>query len=193
MGRRLDRAIRLVLAAPLLVALVIHGSTKRGQVIFPQTEAGRGYINDAGSFVTNDYVHVDFVTRIVPSSANLLVDYREVASTNAEDFASLVSTTFAEFTVPQDIPFGNATNFNFYIYTDWTPGPSVQTNGVLHANWGKSLNDADGRNHGLIIGIPVQTTVWLGAEMVGTPGGTNSPTSSSAELIDRQKQKGKSE
>lgn len=193
MGRRLDRFVRLVLAAPLAAALVIHGSTKRGQVYFPQTEAERGYINDAGSFVTNDHVHVDFVTRIVPSSANLLIDYREVASTNEEDFVSLVSTTFAEFPVPQDIPFGNATNFNFYVYTDWTPGPSVKTNGVLHANWGKSLNDAEGREHGLVIGIPVQTTVWLGAEMVGTPGGTNSLTASSSELIDQQKQKGKSE
>lgn len=193
MGRRLDRFVRLVLAAPLAAALVIHGSTKRGQVYFPQTEAERGYINDAGSFVTNDHVHVDFVTRIVPSSANLLIDYREVASTNAEDFVSLVSTTFAEFPVPQDIPFGNATNFNFYVYTDWTPGPSVQTNGVLHANWGKSINDAEERGRGIAVGIPVQATVWLGAEMVGTPGGTNSLTASSSELIDQQNQKGKSE
>ena len=103
-----------------------------GRVYFPFTDPETKYLLDSGSYVTNDYVHVDFTRFLVPDSANLYVDACPVASTNvAMDSFSVWEGTFAEFNPPQDIPYDAASNFNFYVYTDWTPGPAVHTNGVL--------------------------------------------------------------
>ncbi len=174
MGRRLDRALRLALCAPLVAALVIHGSTKRATVSFPPTEAGVAYLVDRGSYVADDHVHLDWVRRIVPDDADLVVERRPLASTNAQEWAAFVTSAFADFAVPTNLPCAAATGWNWQVWADWTPPPSVLTNGVLHANWGRSLNDAEERGRGIAVGIPVQATVWLNADMVGTPGGTNS-------------------
>ena len=103
-----------------------------GRVYFPFTDPETKYLVDSGSYVTNDYVHVDFTRFLAPDSANLYVDACPVASSNVTaDSFSVWEGTIGEFAAPRDIPYSAATNFNWYVYTDWTPGPAVHTNGVL--------------------------------------------------------------
>lgn len=127
-----------VLVLVFVCGMGYYGATKNAgilaRVIFQYTDIESRYIVDNGSFVTNDYVHIDFNRYVAPGSGELRIDYYPL-DTAQEDIAdvaeNLVSTTFDEFPVPADIAFENATNYHFVVYTTWTPGPSVHTNGVL--------------------------------------------------------------
>ncbi len=159
----LERAFLAVLAVPF----IIHGSTKpstpaTGTVTFLRTDADVQYFTDRGSYTTNDYVYVDFTTHpIVPPSANFYGEYRELAATNETDWVEIVNTTIGDFSPPQSIAFPNATNYNWRFYTDWTPGPSVVTNGVLHVNWGVPVTP---QSPDTVIGLPVRTELELQKE-----------------------------
>ena len=103
-----------------------------GRVYFPFTDPETRYLVDHGSYVTNDCVHLDFSRFLLPDSAMLYVDACPVASTNATaDIFSVWEGTVGEFGAPRDLLYDAATNFNWYVYTDWTPGPAFHTNGVL--------------------------------------------------------------
>lgn len=173
-------ARRVFLAATAGAAAYAGAKAGRPTVSYPPTEAGQAYLVDRGSYVTNDFVHVDFTRRIVPDDAALVIERREVASTNAADWAVYLETTFAAFAVPTNLPCANATNWNWAIWADWTPPPSVQTNGVLHADWGRTTRDASLRAAGLAVGVPVRSSAWLDGRLVGTPGGTNGMASASS-------------
>ena len=174
-----DRAVRYALLVPFVAGMIVYGSTK-ARVTYPMTEAGRSYLVDRGSYVTNDFVHIDFERRIVPDDAALVIERRGVASTNDTDWAEFLRTTFAAFAVPADIPCAGATNWTWIVYADWAPGPSVHTNGILEAKWGVSARDAAHRAERLAVGVPAQTTVWADGEMLGTPGGTNALSGATA-------------
>ena len=163
-----DRVAKAVFVAAALTG-VLYGGSKRATVSYPQTEAGRAYLVDRGSYVTNDYVHIDFERRIVPDDAALVVERREVASTNDTDWAEVVRTTFAAFAVPTNLPCANATNWCWIVYADWTPPPSVHTNGILEVKWGTSRKDAALRARGLAVGIPAQTGIALGGGRLAVP------------------------
>ena len=167
-----DRAAKAVFLAAALAG-VLYGGSKRAPVSYPQTEEGRQYLVNRGSYVSDDYVHIDFERRIVPDDAALVIERREVASTNDTDWAAFLRTTFAAFAVPTNLPCAHATNWNWVVYADWAPPPSVHTNGILEARWGTSTRDAELRAAGLAVGVPVQSTAWVGGEMAGTPGGAN--------------------
>ena len=166
-----DRLAKALLLAPFAVALFIHGATK--PVGFPPTEAGVRYLVDRGSYVTNDFVHLDWARRIVPDEADLVIERRPVASTNAADWAAFLETTFAAFSVPTNLPCPAATGWAWQVWADWTPPPAVQTNGMLHADWGLTTRDAAFRAAGLAVGVPAQSTAWGDGSLLGTPGGTN--------------------
>ena len=174
-----DRAVRYALLVPFVAGMIVYGSTK-ARVTYPMTEAGRAYLVDRGSYVTNDFVHIDFERRIVPDDAALVIERRVVASTNDTDWAEFLRTTFAAFAVPADLPCEGATNWTWIVYADWAPSPSVHTNGILEAKWGVSARDAAHRAERLAVGVPVQTTVWADGEMLGTPGGTNALSGATA-------------
>ena len=174
-----DRAVRFALLVPFVAGMIVYGSTK-ARVTYPMTEAGRAYLVDRGSYVTNDFVHIDFERRIVPDDAALVIERRGVASTNDTDWAEFLRTTFAAFAVPTDLPCAGATNWTWIVYADWAPGPSVHTNGILETEWGVSARDAAHRAEGLAVGVPAQTTVWADGEMLGTPGGTNALSGATA-------------
>ena len=174
-----DRAVRFALLVPFVAGMIVYGSTK-ARVTYPMTEAGRAYLVDRGSYVTNDFVHIDFERRIVPDDAALVIERRGVASTNDTDWAEFLRTTFAAFAVPTDLPCAGATNWMWIVYADWAPGPSVHTNGILEAKWGVSARDAAHRAERLAVGVPAQTTVWADGEMLGTPGGTNALSGATA-------------
>ena len=174
-----DRAVRYALLVPFVAGMIVYGSTK-ARVTYPMTEAGRSYLVDRGSYVTNDFVHIDFERRIVPDDAALVIERRGVASTNDTDWAEFLRTTFAAFAVPADIPCADATNWMWIVYADWAPEPSVPTHGILEAKWGGSARDAAHRAERLAVGVPAQTTVWADGEMLGTPGGTNALSGATA-------------
>lgn len=174
-----DRAVRCALLVPFVVGMIVYGSTK-ARVTYPMTEAGRAYLVDRGSYVTNDFVHIDFERRIVPDDAALVIERRVVASTNDTDWAEFLRTTFAAFAVPADLPCAGATNWTWIVYADWAPEPSVHTNGILEAKWGVSARDAAHRAERLAVGVPARTTVWADGEMLGTPGGTNALSGATA-------------
>lgn len=147
-------------AAFAAVATIYGGGKAR--VFYPQTDPDVAWLIDRGSYVTNDFVHVDFVRVVVPDAAPLYIDRRPVDSTNDTEWAEWITTTFAAFPVPQDIPLAAATNYDFAVYTTWTPGPAVETNGVWHANWGL---DRKARRYL----IPLRTSVRIDAEVIATP------------------------
>lgn len=120
------------------------------------------YLIDRGSYVTNDYVHVDFTTVVIPQTANLYVYRRQVDTTNDVDWTEHLATTIGEFNPPQDIQFASATNYNWMVFSDWTPGPAVETNGVWHAYWGLDQQ----RQESL---IPVRTMIRVDGEVIATP------------------------
>ena len=130
-----------------------------GMVEYPRTDADLAYLTDHGSYVTNDYIHIDFIRHpIVPDSAGFIVEVYELADTNYEHGVTLVETTFADFPVPCDVTMDNATNYNAICYTPWTPGPAVQTNGVWHTYWGEARG-GKGHDQGMLIAIPVRTEI----------------------------------
>lgn len=160
MGEKRIRVAFLLFAAGLtLFAGIKH---KVGGISYPYTDPEVRYLYDAGSYVTNDAVHVAFSRMIAPATAPLLIDYRQIDSTNDTDWVNHTTTTFAEFSNPCDLQFPAATNYNWIVYTTWTPGPSVQTNGVWHAYWG-----IDTKRKGYL--IPVRTCVRENGRVIATP------------------------
>lgn len=166
MKRTLDRikSFRLRLLATAFAAFMIWfaGGKHAGSVSYPRTDPLQSYLTDNGSFVTNDFVHVAYSRIIVPDSAPLVIERRRLDQTNDVDWVVHLETTIGAFPSPQDVYFAAATNWNWVVYTTWTPGPSVQTNGVWHAMWGKD------RKTGLHI-IPVRTAIRVDGETIATP------------------------
>ena len=165
---RLSRAVKGKVKGMHLVALALLGApltiygVRKGRITYPYTDYETRYLTDAGSYVTNDFVHVNFNRIIAPSSAPFYLTYRQVDSTNDMDWVVYIETTFAEFACPSNVPFANATNYDWLAYTTWTPGPTVQTNGVWHSYWGK-----DKMLHTHF--IPIRSSVRVDNETIATP------------------------
>ena len=90
------------------------------------------YLANDGSYATNDTVHVAFTQRaqgLDLSTSPVLVYAREMGSTNAAEWAELLPRRmFPAF--PADYTLANATNYNYAVYVDYVPPPTVHTNGV---------------------------------------------------------------
>ena len=127
--RRLGPAGRLALVAALAAA-TIYGGGKGGRVVVDDP-----YIEDAGSYLTNDWVHVAIAKRtpLLPADAEILVYARELASTNAADWVRLTPhLTYADHPFNYTLP--NATNHNVLVAASFIPAPTVHTNGVWSIN-----------------------------------------------------------
>ena len=157
---------RAVFCGAVVVACLFGGAKHTGSITYPKTDTDVAYLTDSGSYVTNDAVHVAFTRIIVPDTATFYLDYCALDGTNsagvATNWVNAKTATFADLTVPFDFAFAAATNYNWLAYTDWTPGPAVQTNGVWHAYWG--IDRKQGRYF-----IPVRTCVRDGGSVIATP------------------------
>lgn len=131
-----------------VVLATMYGGSKTGRVSVDDP-----YIRDAGSYVTNDFVHVAVAARFdfIPPTTEVLVFSRELAQTNAEDWVQLTRIEEGPYRLgefPLDIPFANATNYNFLIAADYIPAPTVHTNGVWSIKGfivpGTATNDTTG-------------------------------------------------
>ena len=59
-----------------ICGLVMYGGSKGTKTVsFPRTDIERAYLVDAGSYVSNDVVHVAFTTFLVPPEAPIFLAY----------------------------------------------------------------------------------------------------------------------
>ena len=150
-------------AALLVMVAVMYGGGKwTRNVNFPRTDIEQAYLVDAGSYVTNDMVHVAFTSFLVPQDAPIFLAYWPDGSTNETDMVTAYSATLAEFPRPLDFYFENAISNRWYCYTTWTPGPAVQTNGVWQTIW--MTDRREGRDL-----IPIRTWIELDGERIAPP------------------------
>lgn len=126
-AEKLPPSIRVSLA--LLAAwAVVYGGSKAPQ---GRVTVSDPYIADAGSYLTNDVVHVAISkkTTMLPDTTEILVYARQLDSTNVLDWARLTPhLTFADH--PYDYSLPNATNYNVMVAAQFSPAPTVHTNGV---------------------------------------------------------------
>lgn len=161
--RNLRRLLTHRGVAVLAVGLALFGGAKHVSVLFPRTDPTTAYLIDNGSYVDSDtdIVHIDFRRIIVPDSARVYVD-RIQDGDESGIWTTEYESTFADLVLPLEIQIANATNYRWMVYTDWTPGPAVQTNGVWHANWA-----LDRKTRRYI--IPLRTAVRVDGETIATP------------------------
>lgn len=166
--RRTVRTVRGKVKGTHLVALALLGAAcvlyggRKGTITYPYTDYEMRYLVDNGSFVASNVVHVAFSRYVAPASADFFISFRQVDSTNDLDWVVFTNTTFSAFTVPADIEYPAATNYDWICYTTWTPGPTVQTNGVWHSYWG-----TDKKLHTHF--IPIRSAVRVDGETIATP------------------------
>lgn len=121
---------------------------------FLQTDPEIKYLIDTGSYVSNNIVHLEFTTRLLPPSAPLFLDYIP----KTEPIDSINYTTYLTGTVesvPQivDFTFENAISNRWVFYTTHTPGPNVHTNDVAVAEFLKSTKYDN-------VAVPKRSTIW---------------------------------
>ena len=120
-------------SALLVIAVACTLLARKGRVIVAYP-----YIQDAGSYLTNDIAHVAISKRsqILPDSAEILVYARQVDLTNATDWVRLYPhLTLADYLLVEGVYFHdyalpNATNHDVLVAANFTPAPTVHTNGV---------------------------------------------------------------
>lgn len=127
-----DKAIACGILALVAGVLFLYGSTK---VRFASPDLEYDVFTDYDSCVTNNTVRFSFSTFGLPSSAEVYLDYRPEGSTNDADWVTLAHSTLADFPNPAEFTFPDATNYEWLVYTAWTPGPAVHTNGVWQTDW----------------------------------------------------------
>lgn len=157
-----------VLAAAFVGALAYYGGSKSiGSISYPRTNAEMALLaNDGTSYVSNDVVRVGYLRhRILPDSADLNVWRRENGSTNDDAWVAQYVSTVGESPSPVLIDFQAATNFDWIVFTTWQPGPSVQTNGVLHSAW----RGVPGPLNVRIFGVPIRTNVIEDGKLIAPP------------------------
>ncbi len=114
------------LAASIALAVACTLFARKGTVTVSDP-----YIQNNGSYLTNDVAHVAIAKRtpLLPNDTEILVYARQVDSTNVTDWVRLSPhLTFADH--PYDYSLPNATNFDVMVAADFTPAPTVHTNGV---------------------------------------------------------------
>lgn len=165
-GRALRVAVAALRPAEVAVFAVLAGvccwAAQKRLVSFPRTDSTQAYLVDRGSYVDSEtgLVHVDFDRIIVPDSAMMFIDRRR--REDGAEWENMVSECFRDVPLPYETSFPDAAEWEFVVYTDWTPGPSVQTNGVWHAMW--SRDRRTGRH-----AIPLRTAVRVDGRTIATP------------------------
>ncbi len=119
---------RIVAVAIFALPAIYVGATKP---VSGRVTVTDDYIQDAGSYLTNDVAHVAIAkrTNLLPDDTEILVYARELSQSNATDWVRLEPClTYADH--PYDYTLVNATNYNVMVAASYTPAPTVHTNGV---------------------------------------------------------------
>ena len=136
--RRQMRAVRRKLKGSAAVAMAVLAVSctllaRKGRVTVADP-----YIQDAGSFLTNDVAHVSIRKRVqmLPDDTEILVYARQVDLTNATDWVrlephlTLAQHLLVEGVYSWEYSLPNATNHDVLVAANFTPAPTVHTNGV---------------------------------------------------------------
>lgn len=178
--KKLDRIVFCFFAA-----LAVLWAGGKGGVRFPRTDPEVWYLMDGGSAVSNGCVYVRFVRNpILPPTANIFMDGMDVAYTNDEDWATHSFPAYSN-RIDQleengfDFPYPNATNYNWAVYTDWTPSPTIHTNGVAFVMW-QTANSTNSM-------VTYRTGIYTNAVRIAPcPSITNSPPLATIQLLSQE-------
>lgn len=114
-----------------LIAAIVGGTKPSIRPVnFPRTDIEQPYLIDTGSYVSNNVVHVDFTTFLIPNTAPVVLAYWPNESTNEAEMVEYINQPLSAWPRPLDFEIENAISNRWYCYTTWTPGPVVHTNGV---------------------------------------------------------------
>ena len=124
------------------------------------------YLQNMGSYSTNDTVYVSF-TKSGPAWELLLeespiwVYARDWHTTNLEDFVQIdVAHVFSDY--PLEYTLEGATNYDFWVYCNYTPPSPVHTNGVWQTRAFEITVEGEDESN-LTIAIP-QSTIMQNKE-----------------------------
>ena len=146
------RPFALCAMAIFLAVAILFGSTKHRLITYLRTDPTQAFLYDNGSYVSNDVVHIAFNYMIAPSTADFKLWYWPDGSTNENEMVLAYTNTLGGVPQPYDVYFQGAISNRWYAATTWTPGPSVNTNGILQVNW-----MTDRKRH--IDIVPVRTSI----------------------------------
>lgn len=133
---------------------------RKDPIGFSQTDAEVKYLIDNGSYVSNNIVHLEFSTRLLPPSAELFLDYIP----KTEPVVSTAYTTHLSGTVETlpnviEFEFENAQSNRWVFYTTYSPGPNVHTNGVAVAEFFRATRYDN-------VAVPKRATIWEDSERI---------------------------
>lgn len=165
------KSVAFILCAA--IATFYGGAKYYPKVNIPRTDADVQYLVDAGSYITNDYAYIAFSAYGLPGDARIIVGYASDDATNETQFITMVDLTLTEWRtrfsgvpglvearIEWDTSWGDrADQYKWYLYTTYTPAPSVHTNGVLNC-------------YGIVCpigGVPKRTVVIANDEIVYPP------------------------
>ena len=118
------------------------------------------YLIDCGSYVSNNLVHIEFETRLLPDSAMIFLDYiAKGEEPNASNYSTFKAMTSAEWPRDVDFEFEDAISNKWVMYTTYTPGPVVHTNGVAVAEFLKAQKYDN-------VAVPKRSTIWEDGKML---------------------------
>lgn len=136
--RRQMRVVRRKLKGSAAVAMAVLAVSctllaRKGRVTVADP-----YVQDAGSLLTNDVAHVSIRKRVqmLPDDTEILVYARQVDLTNATDWVrlephlTLAQHLLVEGVYSWEYALNNATNHDVLVAANFTPAPTVHTNGV---------------------------------------------------------------
>lgn len=127
---------------------------RKEPIAFLQTDPEVKYLIDNGSWVSNDVVHLEFSTRLLPPSAMLYLDY--IPKTEPQDSLNYSTYLYGSVdTIPNvvEFMFEGAISNRWVFYTTYTPGPNVHTNGVAVAEFIRAKKYDN-------VAVPKRSTIW---------------------------------
>ena len=160
-----------VLLGVAFCAVWQYGATKEGGITwgtisFPAVDVEQRYLYDAGSSLNTNSVHLAFYYLIAPASADFNVARRPVGNNDPAAWELVYTNTLGGVVSPLDLEFTGAYTNNWAVFTSWTPGPAVHTNGVWQIDW-RSVREGSTL-------IPIHTKVYNdGVLVMPATGGNN--------------------
>ncbi len=147
--RRLRRVSRIqaLLVGAIVTGFIQYGSTKNaGRVEYPYTDVETRYLIDAGSYVTTNLVHIAFTkSSLVPDTADIQCWSRPIGTNEVNWVEVFYYEHISEMPNPLDVVWEGAQTNIFQVFTTWTPGPTVHTNGIAVIEWQKDFNGSTNR------------------------------------------------
>lgn len=127
---------------------------------FLRTDPEIVYLIDTGSWVSNNVVHLEYSTSLLPSSAQLFLDYiPKTESPDSNNYTTYLSGTVESVPNVVEFEFEGAISNRWVFYTTYTPGPVVHTNGVAVAEFLR----VPGKDNAA---VPKRSTIWVGSKLV---------------------------